>query len=108
MVSYREHFDIIADMLNVISRNPKKTHIMYQANLSYSILQRYLSEIVAASLVSFEGQSQSYALTAKGRDFLYAYEEYSKTRQHFEERLSEVETKRKVLEQLCCSSQTNV
>ena len=108
MVSYREHFDIIADMLNVIGRNPKKTRIMYQANLSYSILQRYLFEIVAASLVSFESQSQSYALTSKGQEFLYAYKEYSKARLHVEKRLSEVATKRKVLEQLCCASQTNV
>jgi len=108
LVSYREHLDIVADMLNVISRNPKKTRIMYQANLSYSILQRYLSEIVAASLVSFEGTSQSYALTPKGQEFLYAYKEYSKIRQHVEKRLNQAATKRKVLQQLCCASQANV
>jgi predicted transcriptional regulator len=108
LVSYREHFDIIADMLNVAGRNPKKTRIMYQANLSYSILQRYLQEIVAASLVSFESQSQSYSLTPKGQEFLYAYKEYSKTRQHVEKRLNDVATKRKVLEQLCCPSQTSI
>ncbi len=107
MVNYREHFDIIADILNVAVRNAKKTRIMYQANLSYSILQRYLPEIVAASLVSFDGQSQSYALTPKGQEFLYAYKEYSKTRQHVERRLSEVAEKKKILEQLCCASQTN-
>jgi predicted transcriptional regulator len=108
LVSYREHFDIIADILNVAGRNPKKTQIMYQANLSYSILQRYLQEIVAASLVSFESQSQSYALTPKGQEFLYAYKEYSKTRQHVEKRLDQAAAKRKVLEQLCWASQTNI
>ena len=108
MVSYREHFDIIADILNVAGRNPKKTQIMYQANLSYSILQRYLSEVVAASLISFESRSQSYVLTPKGQEFLYAYKDYSKTRQHVEKRLNEAATKRKVLEQLCCASQTEV
>jgi predicted transcriptional regulator len=81
---------------------------MYQANLSYGVLQRYLSELVAWSLVSFESQSQSYVLTPKGQEFLYAYKEYSKTRQHVEKRLSDVATKRKVLEQLCCASQTNI
>ena len=109
MVSYREHFDIIADILNVaVGRNAKKTQIMYGANLSYSILQRYLPKILAASLIIFESQFQSYALTPKGQEFLNAYKEYSKTRQHVEKRLSEAAAKRKVLEQLCCASQTNV
>jgi len=107
-VSYREHFDIIADILNVAGSNAKKTRIMYQANLSYSILQRYLSEVVAASLVSFESRSQSYVLTPKGQEFLYAYKEYFETRQNVEKRLNDVAEKRKVLEQLCCNSQTNV
>jgi predicted transcriptional regulator len=81
---------------------------MYQANLSYDVLQRYLTEVVAWSLVSFDGQSQSYVLTPKGQEFLYAYKEYSKTRQHVEKRLNEAAIKRKVLEQLCCTSQTKV
>jgi predicted transcriptional regulator len=107
-VSYREHFDIIADILNVAGRNARKTRIMYQANLSYSILQRYLSELVALSLVSFDGPSQSYTLTSKGQEFLNAYKEYTKTRQHVEKGLNDVATKKRVLEQLCCAQQTNV
>ena len=107
-MGYREHFDIIADILNVAGRNAKKTRIMYQANLSYSILQRYLSELLAWSLVSFDGRSQSYVLTSKGQEFLYAYKEYSKIRQHVEKRLNDVAAKRKVLEQLCWASQTNI
>ena len=108
LVSYREHFDIIADILNVAGRNARKTRIMYQANLSYSILQRYLADIVAWSLVSFDAQSQSYALTSKGREFLNAYKEYSKTRHRVEKRLDEVAAKRKALKQFCCTSQTNI
>jgi predicted transcriptional regulator len=108
LVSYRERFDIIADILNVAVRNAKKTRIMYQANLSYDVLQRYLTEVVAWSLVSFDRQSQSYVLTPKGQKFLYAYKEYSKTRQHVEKRLNDVATKRKVLEQLCCTLQANI
>jgi len=107
-LGYREHFDIIADILSVAGQNAKKTRIMYQANLSYSVLQRCLSEVVAWSLVSFDGQSQSYVLTPKGQAFLYAYKEYSKIRQRVEKRLNDVATKRKVLEQLCCAPQTNV
>jgi predicted transcriptional regulator len=108
LVNYREHFDIIADILKVAGRNARKTQIMYQANLSYSILQRYLPELVAVSLVSFDDPSQSYTLTPKGQEFLNAYKEYSEARQHVEKRLNDIATKRRVLEQLCCASQTSV
>jgi hypothetical protein len=47
-------------------------------------------------------------LTPKGQEFLYAYKEYSKTRQHVEKRLNDVATKKKALEQLCCTSQATV
>ena len=67
MGNYRDRLDIIADILNVVSREAKKTQIMYQANLSYKVLQRYLNEIVQAALVRFETGSQSYMLTFKGK-----------------------------------------
>lgn len=108
LVNYREHFDIIAEIVYIASQSAKKTRIMYQANLSYSVLQRCLSEVLAASLVSFDSHSQSYVSTPKGLEFLSAYKEYSRTRQHVERRLGEVAEKRKVLEQLCCASQTHL
>jgi predicted transcriptional regulator len=108
LVSYRHRIEIIADILNVAGNNAKKTQIMYQANLSYSVLQRYLAEVAAASLVSYSLESQSFMLTPKGREFLAAYKKYSKTSQHVEKRLSEVAAKRKVLEQLCSPSQPNL
>ena len=74
---------------------------MYQANLSYKVLQRYLSEIVNAQLVSFEDETQLFQLTDKGRDFLDAYQKYSKTHRHVEKRLDEIASKKKALENLC-------
>lgn len=101
MGSYRSRLDIIADILLVASRNAKKTQIMYQANLSYKVLKRYLAEIVEASLIHFEREKQCYMLTSKGREFLEAYKQYSRTNKHVEKRLKDVRTKRKVLEDLC-------
>ena len=101
MGSYRGRLDIIADILRVASRNAKKTQIMYQANLSYKVLQRYLAEIIEASLISFEDEKRCYMLTAKGRDFLEAYEEYSEINRHVEKRLNDVRTSKRVLERLC-------
>jgi predicted transcriptional regulator len=99
--NYRGRLDIIADILNVASRDAKKTQIMYQANLSYKVLQRYLGEVAAAQLISFEDSKQCYSLTDKGREFLEAYEKYSKTSKHVEKKLNDVATRRRVLEKLC-------
>ena len=75
---YRGRLDIIADILNVASRRARKTQIMYQANLSYKVLKKYLADLMSAELVSFEGNSQLFLLTDKGREFLDAYDKYSK------------------------------
>jgi predicted transcriptional regulator len=101
LVNYRDRLDIIADILNVVSREAKKTQIMYQANLSYKVLQRYLSEIVDASLISFQNINQIYFLTGKGQEYLEAYKEYARYSKTMEKRLNEFTTKRKILENLC-------
>ncbi len=98
---YRGRLDIIADILDVASRDAKKTQIMYQANLSYKVLLRYLAEVAGAQLISFEDSKQCYSLTDKGREFLAAYQKYSKTNKNVEKKLSDVATKRKALEELC-------
>jgi len=99
--SYRGRLDIIADILHVASQNAKKTQIMYQANLSYKLLTKYLTEVSNASLVDFEDEKRCYVLTAKGREFLEAYKEYSRDNRHLEQRLNEINGKKKVLEELC-------
>ena len=106
MVNYRDRLDIIADILNVASREAKKTQIMYQANLSYKVLQRYLSEILTASLVKFENSKQCYMLTGKGHEYLDAYKEYARYSKTMEKRLNDFSTKRKILENLCPANQT--
>ena len=105
MVNYRGRLDIIADILYVVRGSAKKTQIMYQANLSYRVLQRYLAEITGSSLICFEDGKRCYVLTDKGRAFLDAYEEYSKTNRQVEKRVNDVRSKKSVLEKLCSSEQ---
>jgi predicted transcriptional regulator len=105
LVNYRGRLDIIADILHVVSGNAKKTQIMYQANLSYKVLQKYLAEITGASLINFEDKRRCYILTDKGQEFLDAYQEYSKTNRQVEKRVDDVRTKKNVLEKLCLSEQ---
>jgi predicted transcriptional regulator len=102
--SYRSQLDIIADILRVVSQNAKKTQIMYQANLSYKVLQRYLKRLSAASLVDFETAEQCYVLTSRGQEFLEAYKDYAKINKSVEKQLNDVDSKRKNLEELCSSA----
>jgi len=99
--SYRRRLDIIADILQVVKQNAKKTQIMYQANLSYKVLKRYLNNMTAASLISYETEDQCYVLTPKGTDFLEAYKDYARTNKSIEKRLNDVDNKKKNLEELC-------
>lgn len=104
MGSYRSRLDIIADMLNAASGGAKKTQIMYQANLSYKLLAKYLAEVMEACLVRFERGKRCYVLTSKGREFLERYKEYSRRNKHVERQLNDLQDKRKLLRELCSSS----
>jgi len=104
MGTYRRRLDIVADILNVASKDSKKTQIMYQANLSYKVLQKYLTEVVDSSLISFEGARHCYQLTDKGKRFLEAYQEYSRSYKHIEKRLNDVKMRKKNLQELCPGS----
>ncbi|MEM3378412.1 MAG: winged helix-turn-helix domain-containing protein [Candidatus Bathyarchaeia archaeon] len=101
MGSYRGRLDIIADILRAVSQNAKKTQIMYQANLSYQVLQKYLNEVSEALLIEFNCQDQCYVLTDKGKAFLEAYKEYSRECMYIAKRMNEIQDKRKVLEAFC-------
>jgi predicted transcriptional regulator len=101
--NYRGRLDIIADILQVARGNAKKTQIMYQANLSYKVLQRYLRDVVEASLLSFEKEEQHYVLTEKGLEFLQTYKDYSKANKFVEKRCEDICNQRKILEGLCKS-----
>ena len=102
MGSYRNRLEIIADMLHVVNEGSvKKTQIMYQANLSYKLLNKYLAEVIEAFLVRFERTKRCYVLTSKGKEFLEMYREYSRSNKRIAKRLNDLHNKRKVLEELC-------
>lgn len=101
MGGYRSKLDIIADMLNVAGEGAKKTQIMYQANLSYKLLTKYLNVARRAYLLSFERKQRHYVLTQKGRQFLDVYKEYSKRSRCVEKQMTDANGKRTMLEGLC-------
>jgi len=100
MGKYRNKLQIVADMLFVVRGNyANKTRIMYQANLSYKLLCRYLEDVVNAGLIRFE-KGNSYVLTSKGEKFLKRFEEHQKQCQLFEEQNSSIQGERAELEKM--------
>jgi predicted transcriptional regulator len=103
MSKYRDRLQIIADILDIASRRARKTQIMYQANLSYRLLCRYLKEVSEAGLVCFE-KEEFYVLTSRGKDFLSRHEAYSKRCKNLEEHVNHVNHDKTVLEKLCSNN----
>lgn len=99
---YRDRLDIIADILSVTGEAARKTRIMYGANLSFELVNRYLGEVLKAELVFVNplGGALSYTLTEKGREFLKHYDEYRALRRRAEEHSSSIGAVRVELERL--------
>ena len=101
MRNYRDRFDIIADILQIAKRNPKKTQIMYQANLSYKVFKKYLNELLKANLILYIDPERCYALTNKGKEFLVFYSEYYQANIIVNKKLEDVQNRKEILEKLC-------
>lgn len=99
MGKYRSRLRIIADILRIASNGAKKTRIMYQGNLSYKLLCRYLEEVLNAGLVTSK-KGKSYVLTSRGEEFLERFDEYHKQCQQLEEQMSCVNSEKAELEKL--------
>jgi len=76
---YRSRIQIAADILEIAKDGSRKTRIMYQGNLSFDLLQKYLDMLVRFGLLEVRGGSEkSYIATEKGRRFLEDYRELQK------------------------------
>jgi len=103
MSKYRSRLQIIKDVLRVTRKGAKKTRIMYQANLSYSLLGRYLKDVLDAGLVTL-GSENCYMLTGNGEEFLERCREYEERSSRLEEQIDDVDKERMMLEEMCVRS----
>ena len=76
MSKHRSQEDIIANMLSIVIKKAKKTHIMYKANLSYTLLRKYLDLLLESHLVKYNKEDKTYELTPRGEVYLDMYAEY--------------------------------
>jgi predicted transcriptional regulator len=93
---YRTRLEIISDVLEVASKGARKTQIMYGANLSYTLLCRYLEDVVNMGLIN-KKKNSVYILTRKGSDFLEALNDYFKHLEEVEGQLIDVEHEKSAL-----------
>lgn len=89
MTKYRTRLDIIADILSVAGGSARKTRIMFGANLSFDLANRYLAEVLKAGLVSL-CDDRFYSLTQRGKEYLKTYSEYSRLKKRAEEQADSI------------------
>ncbi len=70
----RDRLGIIAAILEAANSGVSKTRIMFMANLSFSLLEKYLDVVVGAGFVRNKGCR--YELTEHGRDYLKQYRNF--------------------------------
>ena len=76
---YRSRIQIAADILEIAKDGSRKTRIMYQGNLSFDLLQKYLDMLVNFGLLEIRGGAEkNYIATEKGQRFLEDYRELQK------------------------------
>jgi predicted transcriptional regulator len=67
----RSNLEISADILKVALGGAKKSHIVYQANLNFSIIKNYLKDLLSAGLLKRPTNgSKLYTTTDKGIAFI--------------------------------------
>lgn len=94
--SKRSTLEIRQVILNILQEPHKKTHVMYNANLSYDLTVNYLKELQELGLVT--ASDGLYTITDKGRqvlDLLNQYVQAKKTLNQIAVKLSEIFPKTK-------------
>jgi len=69
----RNDLDICADILRVAKTGAKKTQIVYQANLNFKIVKKYLQRLIANGMLATYQGGRLYMTTGLGSNFLEQY-----------------------------------
>jgi predicted transcriptional regulator len=74
-LKYRSRFDIVGVMLQAAVRGATKTRLMYEAFLSHSQVEEYISFLLGKNLISLTADKKHYQPTERGLRFLSLYAE---------------------------------
>ena len=75
-IKHRCEEEIVADILSVVDKGNKKTRIMYAANLSYALTDKYLTKLLNCGLVTHDKKLGLFSLTDRGKRYLKDYQQY--------------------------------
>ena len=98
----RDRLSIIAAILEVSNSGASKTRIMFGANLSFKLLEKYLAVVKEAGFVHVKGSL--YQLTEQGREFLKRYRLFHDKYSRVQESLESLGDEHDKLERLCVKS----
>jgi len=65
----RPKVQIMAEILELCKEPQFKTHVMYKTNLSWQMLQKYLSHLQSLGFLEIRHSPRKYATTQKGAEF---------------------------------------
>ena len=94
----RDRLSIVAAILEAANSGPNKTRIMFQANLSFTLLEKYLEVAVTAGFV--QTKSGKYQLTELGKEFLREYNHFHERYDRAQKTLNSVSSERERLVRL--------
>jgi predicted transcriptional regulator len=91
---------ILVEILKAAKTGARKTRIMYQANLSFDLLKKYLDYALQAGLVVPPSESNRvYSVSDRGCDFLERYDRYMLRSTQVEDQLRAMARERAMLEE---------
>ena len=105
MGKYRDSIDIIADVLKAAAQGSGKTRIMYRANLSFKLLEKYLELTIGRGFLQFN--SPKYEVTDRGKEFLERYNLFCDRYSKVQGSLKDLKGERESLYRSCLESQTS-
>ena len=71
----RDRVEIMAEILGLCSKPQTKTQVMYGTNLSWKMLQHYLSQLQKLKLLEIDDKSTKYVTTQRGQEFVEKWKE---------------------------------
>ena len=72
----RNNLDICSDILQVARGGANKTRIVYQANLNFKIVRKYLNRLIDGGLI--QPSEDVFITTPKGNQFIEQYNTISR------------------------------
>ncbi len=95
----RDRLSLVAAILEAANPGASKTHIMFSANLSFSLLEKYLEVASRAGFLQLNGSK--YCLTELGQEFLREYKHFHERFDRAQRMLDSLVSERERLASLC-------